>query len=38
MILTSLYFMRPDFKMIGGSAGDTKYDEALIYYGSVHFR
>ncbi len=34
MILTSLYFMRPDFKMIGGSAGDTKHDETLIYYGS----
>lgn len=38
MILTSLYFMRPDFKMIGGSAGDTKHDETLIYYGSHRVR
>ncbi len=33
MIMTSLYFMDHNFKMIGGSAGDTSYDSTLIYYG-----
>ena len=34
MVMTSMYFMDRDFKMIGGSAGDLTNGEALIYYGT----
>lgn len=33
-VMTTLYFVRDDFKIIGGSAGDSlKFKETLIYHG-----
>lgn len=38
-IMTTLYFMSPDFKVIGGSAGDNlQFNETYIYIGSERVR
>lgn len=38
-LISTLYFMRPDFKIIGGSAGDSlQFKETFIYIGSRRVR